>query len=141
MHPHQLDSRAACSTGKQLLICILHINQHEPNNHCGAASAHAAQAWVLDTLPGEVRAGGPGRADHPADLIAALRRIPLPIADRNGVLDYLTQSGVHCWVAALARAAAAADLSPGIHCEHASSSSAPPDACINASKQLQLHQL
>jgi hypothetical protein len=53
---------------------------------------------VLDTLPGEVRAGGPGRADHPADLIAALRRIPLPIADRNGVLDYLTQSGARSWV-------------------------------------------
>jgi hypothetical protein len=55
--------------------------------------AVSVQAWVLDTLPGEVRAGGPGRADHPADLIAALRRIPLPIADRNGVMDYLTQSG------------------------------------------------
>lgn len=60
--------------------------------------AGAVQAWVLDTLPGEVRAGGPGRADHPADLIAALRRIPLPIADRNGVMDYLVQSGARSGV-------------------------------------------
>eukprot|EP00882_Tetradesmus_deserticola_P008990 GHRQ01009484.1.p1 GENE.GHRQ01009484.1~~GHRQ01009484.1.p1 ORF type:complete len:266 (+),score=80.07 GHRQ01009484.1:204-1001(+) len=59
----------------------------------GAQLPRPVQTWVLDTLPGEVRAGGPGRADHPADLIAALRRIPLPIADRNGVMDYLTQSG------------------------------------------------
>ncbi|WIA10480.1 hypothetical protein OEZ86_000612 [Tetradesmus obliquus] len=59
----------------------------------GAQLPRPVQAWVLDTLPGEVRAGGPGRADHPADLIAALRRIPLPIADRNGVMDYLLASG------------------------------------------------
>jgi hypothetical protein len=51
---------------------------------------------VLDTLPGEVRAGGPGRQDHPADLIATLRRLPLPIADRNAVVDYLLQSGDCC---------------------------------------------
>lgn len=51
------------------------------------------QAWVLDTLPGDVRAGGPGRTDHPADLIETLRRLPSPIADRNAVIDFLTHKG------------------------------------------------
>lgn len=52
------------------------------------------QAWVLDTLPGEARAGaGPDRQDHPADLIEALRRLPLPITDRSAVLDYLSTAG------------------------------------------------
>jgi pimeloyl-ACP methyl ester carboxylesterase len=65
----------------------------------GASLPRPVQAWVLDTLPGEVRAGGPGRQDHPADLIATLRRLPLPIADRNAVVDYLLQSGFSLAVA------------------------------------------
>lgn len=64
------------------------------------------QAWVLDTLPGDVRAGEPGRKDHPADLIAALRRLPLPVADRNSVMDYLTQLG-GCWAMQSAKASPA----------------------------------
>lgn len=56
------------------------------------------QAWVLDTLPGDVRAGGPGRADHPADLIETLRRLPLPITDRHAVIDFLTHKGELCSV-------------------------------------------
>ncbi len=51
------------------------------------------QVWVLDTLPGEVRAGSEGRVDHPADLIAALRRLPLPIEGRAVLVDYLVSAG------------------------------------------------
>ena len=48
------------------------------------------QVWVLDALPGDIRAGGEGRKDHPADVIAALQALPLPIADRTTVQ-------VVCW--------------------------------------------
>jgi len=40
---------------------------------------------VLDALPGDIRAGGEGRKDHPADVIAALQALPLPIRDRATV--------------------------------------------------------
>ncbi len=40
---------------------------------------------MLDALPGDIRAGGEGRKDHPADVIAALQALPLPIRDRATV--------------------------------------------------------
>ena len=50
--------------------------------------------WVLDALPGDVRAGaGPGRQDHPADLIAALQRITLPLPNRSHLQSLLTGQG------------------------------------------------
>eukprot|EP00884_Botryococcus_braunii_P001049 jgi/Botrbrau1/10945/Bobra.0383s0002.1 len=51
------------------------------------------QVWVLDALPGEVRAGGEGRKDHPADLIAQLRALPLPINGRTALQTYLIEHG------------------------------------------------
>ena len=51
------------------------------------------QVWVLDALPGDIRAGGEGRKDHPADVIAALQALPLPIRDRVTVQSYLTGRG------------------------------------------------
>lgn len=53
---------------------------------------------MLDALPGEVRSGGgpsggPSGADHPAKLIETLRQLPLPLADRNSVIDYLVGQG------------------------------------------------
>ena len=49
--------------------------------------------WVLDALPGNVRAGDAGRKDHPADLISSLLKLPLPIADRRAVHTYLAGQG------------------------------------------------
>jgi hypothetical protein len=57
------------------------------------------QAWVLDTVPDEVRTGqedkGPAGAalDHPRALIEALQQLPAPIASRNQVLDALLAAG------------------------------------------------
>lgn len=48
---------------------------------------------MLDTLPGEVRAGDVGGKDHPAQLIAALQRMPAVIPNRSAVLDHLSQHG------------------------------------------------
>jgi pimeloyl-ACP methyl ester carboxylesterase len=60
-----------------------------------AALPRPVQVWVLDTLPGEVRAGSgaDGAADHPAQLISALQRLPLPIPSRAALIDYLTKQG------------------------------------------------
>jgi hypothetical protein len=53
------------------------------------------QVWVLDALPGDARAGGgvDGVADHPRELIAALQRIPTPLASRAELIDRLTAEG------------------------------------------------
>jgi len=58
------------------------------------------QVWVLDTLPGQVRAGEAGRKDHPADLIATLRRQRLPIGGRGALLESLRQAGFSRHIAA-----------------------------------------
>ena len=59
-----------------------------------------AQVWVLDTLPGAVRAGEAGRVDHPADLIAMLRKLRLPIAGRAALLEALAAAGFSRHIAA-----------------------------------------
>ncbi len=53
------------------------------------------QVWVLDCLPGEVRAGeGPTDAgDHPSRLIGWLRSMRMPVAHRSAVIDTLVQAG------------------------------------------------
>ena len=51
------------------------------------------QVWVLDTLPGAVRSGGPNRQDHPADLIACLQRVPLPLPTRGALVEHLVSRG------------------------------------------------
>lgn len=59
----------------------------------GSRLPRPVKVWVLDTLPGEIRAGEPGRKDHPADLIAALRQLSLPVANRQLLMEYLEQRG------------------------------------------------
>ncbi|KIZ01414.1 hypothetical protein MNEG_6543 [Monoraphidium neglectum] len=61
----------------------------------GARLPRPVQVWVLDALPGEVRAGGgvDGAADRPGELIAALQRLPLPLAGRADLIDYMTARG------------------------------------------------
>ncbi|GLC36320.1 hypothetical protein PLESTB_000774300 [Pleodorina starrii] len=52
------------------------------------------QVWVLDSLPGQVRAGGgPEGGDHPGALIDFLRSIPMPVAGRNEVIDAVVRAG------------------------------------------------
>ena len=48
---------------------------------------------MLDALPGEVRAGDAQRRDHPADLIARLQQLRMPIASRAALQTYLQQHG------------------------------------------------
>ena len=49
---------------------------------------------MLDALPGDVRAGSDlSRQDHPADLIAALQRLTLPLPTRSYLQDQLTGQG------------------------------------------------
>jgi len=48
---------------------------------------------VLDTLPGEVRAGGSDRTDHPADLIATLQSMGPTVPNRSHVQDQLMAKG------------------------------------------------
>ena len=65
-------------------------------------SAHTpfpVQVWVLDALPGEVRSGERGGQDHPADLIAALQQLPMPIPNRSHLQNYLVQRGFSLQVA------------------------------------------
>jgi hypothetical protein len=57
------------------------------------------QVWVLDALPGDVRAGEAGGQDHPADLIERLQQLPIPIANRTALQNYLTQHGFSLHVA------------------------------------------
>lgn len=69
----------------------------------GSRLPRPVKVWVLDTLPGEVRAGEAGRRDHPQDLIAELRRQPLPVAGRRQLQDTLASAGfsthIGSWVA------------------------------------------
>lgn len=55
---------------------------------------------MLDTLPGAVRAGEAGRVDHPADLIAMLRRQPLPLQGKAQLLGALQAAGFSRHIAA-----------------------------------------
>jgi pimeloyl-ACP methyl ester carboxylesterase len=57
------------------------------------------QVWVLDALPGDVRAGEAEGQDHPADLIRTLQQMPMPIANRSALQNYLTQRGFSLHVA------------------------------------------
>ena len=59
----------------------------------GARLPRRVDAWVLDTVPGEVRAGGAAREDHPEDLIAALKELPMPLAERSQLVSYLASRG------------------------------------------------
>ena len=74
-------------------------------SHCPAKpllSAHThlpVQVWVLDALPGEVRSGERGGQDHPADLIAALQQLPMPIPNRSHLQNYLVQRGFSLQIA------------------------------------------
>lgn len=87
----------------------------------GARLPRPVQVWVLDTLPGEVRAGGPQRQDHPADLIRVLQNLPMPLFSRSQLLDYLSAHGfsmpVARWMTTNLRPAM-----PGVHAAPSSSS-------------------
>jgi pimeloyl-ACP methyl ester carboxylesterase len=59
-------------------------------------------AWVLDTVPGQVRAGfiADGRiVDHPRELIRNLQAMPTPIPSRQYVVDALERAGFSAAVA------------------------------------------
>jgi pimeloyl-ACP methyl ester carboxylesterase len=67
-----------------------------------ADKATALQAWVLDALPGEVRASDAnGTRDHPRDIIAELRRMPMPVPNRTWVVDALQRRVVPLALCAL----------------------------------------
>ncbi|KAK9843697.1 hypothetical protein WJX81_002902 [Elliptochloris bilobata] len=59
----------------------------------GSRLPRPVQVWVLDALPGEVRAGEAERKDHPADLIETLRRVVLPLRSRATLQEQLLQAG------------------------------------------------
>ena len=48
---------------------------------------------MLDATPGDVRAGGGIRQDHPADLISALLGVALPLPSRSTLQALLGQQG------------------------------------------------
>lgn len=54
--------------------------------------ARPVKVWVLDATPGTVRAGGNGE-DRPAELIAALKRMPSKIPSRRAVVERLQAAG------------------------------------------------
>lgn len=84
---------------------------------------------MLDTLPGEVRAGEAGRKDHPADLIATLRRQQLPIGGRRQLLAALEAAGfsrhIATWVSTNLQPLSAHNGNVGV-AEIAAVSSLPP---------------
>ncbi|GAX86583.1 hypothetical protein CEUSTIGMA_g13991.t1 [Chlamydomonas eustigma] len=73
------------------------------------------QVWVLDSLPGDVRAAGMDSSSDPEKLISLLRNIPLPIKSRTQLIDHLLESGfskaIAQWVAINLRPAYS---SPGV---------------------------
>eukprot|EP00966_Prymnesium_polylepis_P157437 3638562-Prymnesium_polylepis.3 len=48
------------------------------------------QAWVLDTVPGDVYVEG---GDHPKDVIDFVRKLPTPFESRKHLVDALTGAG------------------------------------------------
>eukprot|EP00803_Ostreobium_quekettii_P004800 evm.model.scf_1329.1 EVM.evm.TU.scf_1329.1 scf_1329:1138-5580(+) len=68
--------------------------------------------WVLDALPGEVRAGERNRRDHPHDLISTLKMMPLPVRNRSDLIDHLLRAGfsreVSTWMTTSLRPASSA---------------------------------
>lgn len=54
--------------------------------------ARPVRVWVLDATPGKIRAGGDGD-DHPAELIAFLRKLPNEVSSKRDVVDSLVQGG------------------------------------------------
>lgn len=87
-----------------IIILILILTRH-----CITAYI---QVWALDTVPGYVRAGDHDGRDHPRDIIATLRGLPLPLPSRNAVTDALLAAGasqaVARWAATNLRPASAA---------------------------------
>lgn len=65
----------------------------------GRTLPRPVQAWVLDALPGEVRAGQEGRKDHPFDLIQTLKNLVLPVPSRANLINKLTEAGFSSGVA------------------------------------------
>eukprot|EP00803_Ostreobium_quekettii_P002044 evm.model.scf_1258.1 EVM.evm.TU.scf_1258.1 scf_1258:2220-8523(+) len=67
--------------------------------------------WVLDALPGDVRAGERNRRDHPSDLISTLNTLPMPIRSRSDLIDHLLRAGfsreVSTWMTTSLRPASA----------------------------------
>eukprot|EP00210_Caulerpa_lentillifera_P004804 g4586.t1 len=59
----------------------------------GKTLPRPVQAWVLDTMPGEVRNDHGLSRDHPLELIKTLQSIPLPIRSRSELIDVLISHG------------------------------------------------
>ncbi|KXZ49540.1 hypothetical protein GPECTOR_20g394 [Gonium pectorale] len=71
--------------GKVVMSMVQQFNQRLPR---------PVQVWVLDSLPGQVRAGGGiDGPDHPGQLIELLRSLPQPLASRNEVIDTVVRAG------------------------------------------------
>ncbi|GAB4862065.1 hypothetical protein Ancab_037319 [Ancistrocladus abbreviatus] len=54
--------------------------------------ARPVRVWILDATPGKARPGL-HREDHPAELIAALKKMPKEVASKCAVVDALLQEG------------------------------------------------
>jgi len=55
------------------------------------------QVWVLDALPGDIRSED--SPDHPKRLIESLREVPMPLSNRQLLLDHLHMNGFSAGVA------------------------------------------
>ena len=51
------------------------------------------QVWVLDTAPGPLPEGGFSEGDSPADLIAYLRQLQMPLPSRDSLVHSLRNAG------------------------------------------------
>jgi len=71
--------------------CVM--SMAEQFSSIGSHLPRPVQVWVLDALPGEVRAGDSQRKDHPADLINCLQRLDMPLRDRTSLQLYLSENG------------------------------------------------
>lgn len=65
----------------------------------GKVLPRPVQVWVLDALPGDVRAGGLSGADKPSEIIASLQQVQMPLFSRSALIDYLTERGFSLSVA------------------------------------------
>lgn len=102
--PHTL---AACASDVLLLLRNLKIYPHALIGHSfggkvvmsmvrqfGQRLPRPLQVWVLDSLPGNVRSGEPGEADHPERLIDTLRSVDLSLlTSRSALVNHLELKG------------------------------------------------
>lgn len=80
------------------------LSMAEQFGRVGRTLPKPVQVWVLDSLPGEVRAASPaagsgsggsggGHTDHPERLIRTLQQLRVPVADRRQVVAQVAGQG------------------------------------------------